>query len=187
MRVPAAAGAPVIDRGSPAFARRIAAFDKVAVTGIKELVDRAALPTVSRPTPAPRSGSCDRTPHDQTASARVCNFASDIKIAGPGYAVVRIGQGGGTMEAQPMNSPTQRAGGAVAGTNVMAILALVFAFIFAPLGIVFGAVAKRQIRRTGEQGAGLAKAGFWLGIIFTVLSVLWVVYDFIMAASQTTA
>jgi hypothetical protein len=44
MRVPAAAGAPVIDRGSPAFARRIAAFDKVAVTGIKELVDRAALP-----------------------------------------------------------------------------------------------------------------------------------------------
>ena len=47
------------------------------------------------------------------------------------------------MEAQPMNSPTQQhAGGAVAGTNVMAILALVFAFIFAPLGIVFGAVAK---------------------------------------------
>jgi hypothetical protein len=91
------------------------------------------------------------------------------------------------MEAQPMNSPTQRAGGAVAGTNVMAILALVFAFIFAPLGIVFGAVAKRQIRRTGEQGAGLAKAGFWLGIIFTVLSVLWVVFVFIMAASQTTA
>jgi hypothetical protein len=92
------------------------------------------------------------------------------------------------MEAQPMNSPTQQhAGGAVAGTNVMAILALVFAFIFAPLGIVFGAVAKRQIRQTGEQGAGLAKAGFWLGIVFTVLSILWVVFVFILAASQTTA
>ena len=69
----------------------------------------------------------------------------------------------------------------------MAILALVFAFIFAPLGIVFGAVAKRQIRQTGEQGAGLAKAGFWLGIVFTVLSILWVVFVFILAASQTTA
>jgi hypothetical protein len=88
------------------------------------------------------------------------------------------------MATETTNTPTQPAGGSVAGTNVMAILALVFAFIFAPLGIVFGVVAKRQIQRTGEQGAGLAKAGFWLGIAFTVLSVLWVVFVFILAASQ---
>jgi hypothetical protein len=36
------------------------------------------------------------------------------------------------------------------GTNVMSILSLVFAFVFAPLGIVFGHIAKKQIRRTGE-------------------------------------
>jgi hypothetical protein len=91
------------------------------------------------------------------------------------------------MERQTTPIPTQHAGGAVAGTNVMAILALVFAFIFAPLGIVFGAVAKRQIRQTGEQGEGLAKAGFWLGIVFTVFSLLWVVFVFVLAASQTSA
>ena len=90
------------------------------------------------------------------------------------------------MATQPMNTPAQHPGGAVAGTNVMAILALVFAFIFAPAAIVLGAVAKRQIRQTGEQGAGLAKAGFWLGIVFTLLGVLWVAFVVILAASQTT-
>jgi hypothetical protein len=91
------------------------------------------------------------------------------------------------MATPTTNTSTPHAGGTVAGTNVMAILALVFAFIFAPLGIVFGVVAKRQIQRTGEQGAGLAKAGFWLGIAFTVLTVLWVVFVFVLAASQASA
>ncbi len=90
------------------------------------------------------------------------------------------------MERQTTHTPTPTGAGPVAGTNVMAILALVFAFIFSPLGIVFGAVAKRQIRQTGEQGSGLAKAGFWLGIVFTVLGVLWFAVVFAVAASQTT-
>ena len=67
----------------------------------------------------------------------------------------------------------------VATTNTMAILALVFAFIFAPAAIIMGHVAKKQIRRTGEQGEGLATAGLWLGYIFTGLSLafcaLWLV------------
>ena len=67
----------------------------------------------------------------------------------------------------------------VATTNTMAILALVFAFIFAPAAIIMGHVAKKQIRRTGEQGEGLATAGLWLGYIFTGLSLafcaLWIV------------
>lgn len=58
------------------------------------------------------------------------------------------------------------------GTNVMAILALVFAFVFAPLGIVFGVIGRRQIDRSGESGRGLATAGLVLGIVFTVISVL---------------
>jgi hypothetical protein len=60
-------------------------------------------------------------------------------------------------------------------TNTLAILALVFAFVFAPAAIVMGAVARKQIRRTGEGGAGLATSGFVLGIVFTVLSVIWMV------------
>jgi hypothetical protein len=91
------------------------------------------------------------------------------------------------MATQETNTPAATPGvGAVNGTNVMAILALVFAFIFAPLGIVFGSVAKKQIARTGEQGEGLAKAGFWLGLVFTVLGLLWFVLVFIVAASQST-
>jgi hypothetical protein len=67
----------------------------------------------------------------------------------------------------------------VQSTNTMAILALVFAFIFSPAAIILGHVAKKQIRRTGEQGEGLATAGLWLGYIFTGLYVafcaLWLI------------
>lgn len=59
------------------------------------------------------------------------------------------------------------------GTNTMSILALIFAFVFSPLGIVFGHIARGQIRRTGEQGAGLATAGLVLGYVFTGFAVLW--------------
>ena len=60
----------------------------------------------------------------------------------------------------------------VASTNTMAILALVFAFVFSPVAIVLGHMAKKQIRQTGEQGDGLATAGLVLGYIFTGLGVL---------------
>ncbi|WP_309118041.1 DUF4190 domain-containing protein [Saccharothrix sp.] len=65
------------------------------------------------------------------------------------------------------------------GTNGMAIAALICAFVFAPAGIVLGIVAKNQIKRTGEDGRGLATAGIVLGSVFTVLGIiaiiLWVV------------
>jgi hypothetical protein len=60
--------------------------------------------------------------------------------------------------------------------NVMSILSLVFAFVFPPLGIVFGHIAKKQIRRTGEGGSGFATAGLVLGYIFTVLWILYVIF-----------
>jgi hypothetical protein len=37
------------------------------------------------------------------------------------------------------------------GVNSLAIVALVFAFVFAPLGIVLGHVAKRQINESPPQ------------------------------------
>jgi hypothetical protein len=50
-------------------------------------------------------------------------------------------------------------------TNLMAILALVFGIGGGLLGIVFGHVARGQIRRTGEGGWGLATAGLVLGYV----------------------
>ncbi|MEV7329324.1 DUF4190 domain-containing protein [Micromonospora sp. NPDC093244] len=58
------------------------------------------------------------------------------------------------------------------GTNVLAILSLVFAFVFPPAGAVLGHVAKRQIRTSGEEGDQLATWGLILGYVFTGLTVL---------------
>jgi hypothetical protein len=59
------------------------------------------------------------------------------------------------------------------GTNVMAILSLIFAFIFWPLGIVFGHVAKHQIAYSGERGEGLATAGLAVGYLLLVFTLCW--------------
>ncbi|MBB5828931.1 DUF4190 domain-containing protein [Micromonospora carbonacea] len=58
------------------------------------------------------------------------------------------------------------------GTNVLAVLSLVFAFVFAPAGIVLGHLAKRQIRRTGEDGDQLATWGLILSYVFTVIGLI---------------
>ena len=60
-------------------------------------------------------------------------------------------------------------------TNVFAIISLIGAFFFPVVGIVFGHLARAQIRRTGEEGAGLAIAGLVLGYIFTIFFVLLVI------------
>jgi hypothetical protein len=56
-------------------------------------------------------------------------------------------------------------------TNLMAILSLVFAFVFSPAAIVVGHIARKQIRETGEDGDGLALAGLIVGYILTGISV----------------
>jgi hypothetical protein len=58
------------------------------------------------------------------------------------------------------------------GTNTMAVLALVFAFVFAPLGIIFGHMAKRQIKHTGQGGGGLATAGLVIGYAALAIGVI---------------
>ena len=60
-------------------------------------------------------------------------------------------------------------------TNLMAILSLIGAFIAPPAGLVLGILAQRQIARTGEEGAGLAKAGAIVGGVFTAFIVMFVI------------
>ncbi|MEH1166691.1 DUF4190 domain-containing protein [Micromonospora sp. CPCC 205539] len=62
--------------------------------------------------------------------------------------------------------------GPARGTNVLAILSLVFAFVFAPAGVVLGHLAKRQIRTSGEDGDQLATWGLILGYVFTGIVLL---------------
>ena len=60
-------------------------------------------------------------------------------------------------------------------TNSLAIVSLVCAFLFAPLGIVFGHISLSQIRKTGEEGRGLAIAGLVISYLITVFTILVVV------------
>lgn len=59
-----------------------------------------------------------------------------------------------------------------AGTNAYAVLAMIFAFVFAPAGIVCGHIALKQIKETGEGGEQLATWGLVLSYVFTGISVL---------------
>ncbi|MFV8164761.1 peptidylprolyl isomerase [Mycobacterium sp. 134] len=71
-----------------------------------------------------------------------------------------------------------------AHTNGMAVASLVCAVLFAPLGIVFGHISLSQLKRTGEQGRGIAIAGLIIGYVMTALAivatVLAVVFAFIV-------
>lgn len=60
-------------------------------------------------------------------------------------------------------------------TNTLAVLSLVMAFIFAPVGIVLGHVSLSQIRRTKERGHGLAVAGLVFGYLSVVVSAIVVI------------
>ena len=80
------------------------------------------------------------------------------------------------------------------GNNALAIVSLVCGVaqvMLWPLAtipaVVLGHVARHQIRRTGEQGAGLALAGLilgWIGVGFALLAIVGIVL--IVAATSGT-
>jgi peptidyl-prolyl cis-trans isomerase B (cyclophilin B) len=72
-------------------------------------------------------------------------------------------------------------------TNTLAIASLVCAFVFAPLGIVFGHISLSQIKKTGEEGRGLALAGLIISYLITALTILVVVLSvlFVIAVGRS--
>jgi hypothetical protein len=84
-----------------------------------------------------------------------------------------------------------------AKTNSLAITSMICGIaqlMFGPLAtvpaVVCGHMARSQIRRTGEQGAGMALAGLimgWIGVGFTVLVVLVAVLAIAAATSGGAA
>lgn len=62
-------------------------------------------------------------------------------------------------------------------TNGFAIAALVLGIIGGSiLAIVFGHVARSQIRTSGEKGAGMATAGLVLGYIWLALTIVYMIF-----------
>jgi hypothetical protein len=72
-------------------------------------------------------------------------------------------------------------------TNGMAIAALILAFVFPPLGIVFGIMGRNQIKQSGESGDGMALAGIIIGGVFTALFVLFFVFFIIVGIAASSA
>ncbi|WP_022889762.1 DUF4190 domain-containing protein [Agromyces italicus] len=60
-------------------------------------------------------------------------------------------------------------------TNVLAIVSLVSAFFVSLVAIITGHIALGQIKKTGEQGRGLAIAGLILGYIGLVVGIILVI------------
>jgi peptidyl-prolyl cis-trans isomerase B (cyclophilin B) len=58
------------------------------------------------------------------------------------------------------------------GTNGLAIASLVCAFLCSPLGLIFGLIAKSQIKSRGGGGDGLATAGIILSVVFLILGII---------------
>lgn len=68
------------------------------------------------------------------------------------------------------------------GTNSMAVFSLVASVvgllcgIGSIIGIGLGAIAIKQIKKTGQRGYGLAVAGIVVGVASLVISVVWMTY-----------
>ena len=77
---------------------------------------------------------------------------------------------------------------APAKTNVLAILSLVFAVGLAPVGLVLGFVARKQMKASREQGAGLALAGIIIsGLQIMAAVAALVFYTFIVGMVGSAA
>lgn len=69
-----------------------------------------------------------------------------------------------------------------AGTNPLAVFALVASCVGllcgvgSIIGIVLGVIALNQVKRTGQQGRGLAIAGIAVGAVSLVISVIWMAF-----------
>jgi hypothetical protein len=68
------------------------------------------------------------------------------------------------------------------GTNVLSILSLVGAFVCWPAGLIFGIIARHQLRTSGQSGAGMALAGLILSTVFGFLTVFSIVLLVILFA-----
>jgi len=78
---------------------------------------------------------------------------------------------------------TAPAAGPARPTNVLSIIALIAAFVVPLAGIIVGAIALGQIKKTGESGHGLALAGLVLGAVFTLFYVIGVIIYVVVLAS----
>ena len=57
-------------------------------------------------------------------------------------------------------------------THTLATLSVVFAFVFAPAGLILGHLALSQIHQTGQRGRDRALVGVTLSYVFITVAVV---------------
>jgi peptidyl-prolyl cis-trans isomerase B (cyclophilin B) len=62
------------------------------------------------------------------------------------------------------------------GYNTMSIVAFILAFFISVVGVILGFVALSQIKRTGEQGHGLALAAIIIGFAEILLGIILTIF-----------
>jgi hypothetical protein len=102
----------------------------------------------------------------------------------PGYGQPGYGQPGYGQQPYPYGQPPGYAyGPPIRSNNGMAIASMVLGIVWiywigSVLALVFGFIAKKQIRETGEGGSGMATAGIVLGAIGMVTFTLFLIAGF---------
>ncbi|MFH5208581.1 DUF4190 domain-containing protein [Antrihabitans sp. NCIMB 15449] len=78
--------------------------------------------------------------------------------------------------------PAQKTNGMAIASLVCGLAGIALCGLSSILGIIFGHIAQSQIKRTGEQGEGMALAGLILSYIVTVgWIIIWVFYIGLLA------
>lgn len=72
----------------------------------------------------------------------------------------------------PPSTPYTGSSAAPPRTNTLAIIALILGIVVPIGGVICGPIALGQIKRTGENGRGLALAGLIIGIALTLLAII---------------
>jgi hypothetical protein len=93
-------------------------------------------------------------------------YAQSPQYGQPGQYGQPAPYGGGYGAPQAYGQP------AVRGTNTLAIVALVLAFVVPVAGVICGHLARKQIRETHEEGAGMATAALIIGYAFLALALI---------------
>ncbi len=103
----------------------------------------------------------------------------------PGYGQSGYGQSGYGQQPYPYGGPPPgyHHGLPIRRNNGMAIASMVLGIVWiywigSVLALVFGFIAKKQIRETGEGGSGMATAGIVLGAIGMVTLSLFLIAGF---------
>jgi len=109
--------------------------------------------------------------------AQLAARAEEIRRWEDAYALAHDGERPPAGFAPPIAMPS-----AAGRTNTLAILALVFAIIGSIVGLILGYVARSQIRRTGEAGAGLALAAIVIGWVEVGITVALLVFYVVVIA-----